>query len=210
MSGCGRKGAYRKGVTNDVLNGNPVPEEGEVIAQVKGSRGGNVIDIHCGDDSDGIAVMPQKFRKLIWVKRGDFVIVSGATDEIENNNGSSGAIRYRVKHILYKDQIRHIKSEGLWPAIFTDEVTQGAAEDNEETHGGTIEPDNNNSGGAGGGDSSKKNNKIQIMNNYSDDEGEEEEEEGGEEEEEEDNSDLFVNPNHRKVVAHSSDEEEDD
>lgn len=118
MSGAGRKGAYRKGVTNEVLNGTPVPEEGELVVQVKGSRGGNVIEIVCEDGTEGLATLPTKFRKLVWVKRGDYLIVSGADADIEVSNGKSAAIQYRVAHVLYKDQMRHIKAKGLWPEGF--------------------------------------------------------------------------------------------
>lgn len=189
MSGCGRKGAYRKGVTNDVLHGNPIPEEGELVAKVKGSRGGNIIDIHCGDNSEGIAVMPQKFRKLIWVKRGDYVIVSGAqedegaSDEVENGGNNSGLIRYRVKHILYKDQIRHIKSVNLWPNIFNDVQNQDEEQETSQEKNTTS--------------TSLKKNQMEITNDYSDDE-------------DSDINDEFINPNLRKIAAVSSDEEDDE
>mmetsp|Transcript_35754 Transcript_35754/g.72868 ORF Transcript_35754/g.72868 Transcript_35754/m.72868 type:complete len:262 (-) Transcript_35754:144-929(-) len=123
MSGAGRKGSYRKGVTDDVINGTPEPEEGELVAKVKAPRGGNIIEIICKDGvTEGLAVLPQKFRKLVWVKRGDFVIVSGAEKDIEVTGGGSGgtqaAVKFRVTHVLYKEQIRHLKAKALWPAVF--------------------------------------------------------------------------------------------
>ena len=45
MSGAGRKGGYRKGVTSDVLDGLPEPEQGESIVQVVGLRGSNLMEI---------------------------------------------------------------------------------------------------------------------------------------------------------------------
>ena len=47
MSGAGRKSAYRKSVTEDVLNSFPEPdtERGERIAQVVQSRGGNILQV---------------------------------------------------------------------------------------------------------------------------------------------------------------------
>ena len=113
-----------------------------------------------------LAILPTKFRKLIWLKRNDFVIVQYATDEsndintthsnnnnnneihhrmeasqsstdnikIDNSNGNvasddirktagtknsmgsgGGGIRYMITHILYKNQIQHLKTAGLWP-----------------------------------------------------------------------------------------------
>ena len=66
MSGAGRKGAYRKGVTEEVINGTPLPEENEFVALVKAPRGGNVIEIVWGDGPEGLAILPAKFRKLLW------------------------------------------------------------------------------------------------------------------------------------------------
>lgn len=47
MSGTGRKSAYRKSVTEEVLNSFPEPdhEAGERIARVVQSRGGNILQV---------------------------------------------------------------------------------------------------------------------------------------------------------------------
>lgn len=94
-----------------------------------------------------LAFLPTKFRKLVWIKRNDFVIVDCGDEEPtesqnhynhnNNNNtfatsetlaqtqsttatnngggGGGGGFRYVISHILYKDQVKHIKSKGLWP-----------------------------------------------------------------------------------------------
>ena len=51
--------------------------------------------------------MPTKFRKNVWIKRGDFCIV----EPIEEGD----KVKAEIVRILYKDQIRHIKSENSWP-----------------------------------------------------------------------------------------------
>ena len=47
MSGAGRKSAYRKSVTEEVLNSFPEPDaaKGERVAQVVQSRGGNILQV---------------------------------------------------------------------------------------------------------------------------------------------------------------------
>jgi probable RNA-binding protein EIF1AD len=135
MSGLGRRSHYRKTVSDNALNSYPEPAVNEVIARVVQSRGGNLLEIslpssavdneeenNSEDVSDDVsilttattsstailAMLPSKFKKLVWVKRGDYVIASfaGATtvataaeeenntkndadDEDENNNESS-------------------------------------------------------------------------------------------------------------------------
>ena len=45
MSGSGRKSHYRKNITEKFLNSMPVPEEGEDIVKVHGSRGTNIFEV---------------------------------------------------------------------------------------------------------------------------------------------------------------------
>ena len=51
--------------------------------------------------------MPTKFRKNVWIKRGDYCIV----EPIEEGD----KVKAEIVRILYKDQIRFIKSENSWP-----------------------------------------------------------------------------------------------
>ena len=57
--------------------------------------------------------MPTKFRKNVWIKRGDFVVVT----PIEEGD----KVKAEICTILYKDQIRFIKSENQWPEGFSNQ-----------------------------------------------------------------------------------------
>ena len=61
-----------------------------------------------------LAMLPRKFRKLIWVKRGDFLIVASATSDITVLKGKKGAVKYCIQHILYKEQIKDLKRKQMW------------------------------------------------------------------------------------------------
>jgi probable RNA-binding protein EIF1AD len=63
---------------------------------------------------ESLALLPTKFRKLIWVKRGDHLIVSGASHDFLTAAGDRGKVRFMVEHILYKDQVKHLKAQGVW------------------------------------------------------------------------------------------------
>eukprot|EP00579_Thalassiosira_antarctica_P029627 CAMPEP_0202028844 /NCGR_PEP_ID=MMETSP0905-20130828/63663_1 /ASSEMBLY_ACC=CAM_ASM_000554 /TAXON_ID=420261 /ORGANISM="Thalassiosira antarctica, Strain CCMP982" /LENGTH=254 /DNA_ID=CAMNT_0048592567 /DNA_START=28 /DNA_END=795 /DNA_ORIENTATION=+ len=104
-----------------------------------------------------LAFLPTKFRKLVWIKRNDFVIVE-CGDEEEEGTQQLG-FRYVITNILYKDQVKHIKSKGLWPSdpYFGDEVPdesgtgpKGDTEAKEDQQNGDKEdkeesnPDDNN------------------------------------------------------------------
>jgi hypothetical protein len=109
-----------------------------------------------------LVMMPNKFKKLIWIKRGDYLIVGTSTSVSSadaagletataslastitatitsasggtgvgssgssGSGGSSSGVKYMVRHVLSKDQVKHIKAEGCWPWV--DEVTAAGAD----------------------------------------------------------------------------------
>jgi hypothetical protein len=130
MSGARRKGKFRKGVEDSYLTAELEPEEGDSVAQVLRARGANIFEIALTADemsakaSENLALLPNKYRNVIWVKTKDFLIVSGGASELEEEEDSSGIpagskVQYAVKHILNKAQIKHIKKIGKWPDCFT-------------------------------------------------------------------------------------------
>lgn len=86
-----------------------------------------------------LAFLPTKFRKLVWIKRNDLVIVQCGDVDEEDEETEQRGFRFVITNILYKDQVKHIKSKGLWPRdpYFADEVpSSGDAEDaGEQTEG---------------------------------------------------------------------------
>lgn len=55
--------------------------------------------------------MPHKFRKHVWIKRGDYVV----TEPIPEGN----KVRAEIVRILMKDHIRHIRANNMWPVAFS-------------------------------------------------------------------------------------------
>lgn len=128
MSGACRKSHYRKHLTDQVLNDFPEPdiEQNEEIARIAASRGGNTLEITLPNDAKvELALLPSKFNKLVWVKRGDYIIVQSAADDNTENTittSTTGAgIRYLVKHVLYKEQVKFLRSMPYWPSDFNDD-----------------------------------------------------------------------------------------
>lgn len=107
------KATKRKHVTKETLEDYYVPEDGEHIVKILGGRGNNLHEVEAADGTKYLVSMPTKFRKNVWVKRGDFVIVS----PIEEGDKVKGEIVY----ILYKKQIKYLKSERLWPELFNEQ-----------------------------------------------------------------------------------------
>lgn len=167
MAGLGRRSHYRKHITDAVWNDLPEPQDTECIGKVVGTRGSNQFEVVLApsvkdggemepvislDKTPQLAILPTKFRKLIWVKRNDYVICScakdsgGDEDEHAENDPSGdsvptssrsssieGGIRYMITHILYKDQVKHLKEINKWPLdpFFSEKASDGN-EDKEE------------------------------------------------------------------------------
>lgn len=105
----------RKHVVKEVLGDFVTPTENQQIVKVIGSRGNNLHEIVTADGDNFLVSMPTKFRKNIWIKRGDFVIV----DPIEEGE----KVKAEISFILYKDHIQYLQKQQLWPDAFTDQAT---------------------------------------------------------------------------------------
>lgn len=106
MSGAKRASRYRKGVVARTVSLLPTPEAEEKIVRVVSMRGGNLVEVVDATTESGLAILPAKFRRLIWIKRGDYLIVS---------SGDADQVKYIVRYVLYPRQIAHLKAENLWP-----------------------------------------------------------------------------------------------
>lgn len=179
MAGVKRRSPYRKVVTDDVLYGGaPELSGGRAVAAVVRSHGSNLLELTTADGALGLGLLPTRFRKLIWVKRGDYVVVTEAAGAIETAGGGAGRVRFLVDTVLYPDAVRAMQREGTWPAAFVEGVAAGRGggggggggfggtaasgaarglppgegEEEEEGDGGEGEEGVAGAGGGGGGD----------------------------------------------------------
>ncbi|KAI1898694.1 hypothetical protein AGOR_G00075010 [Albula goreensis] len=126
----------RKHVVKEVLGDFVTPNESQQIVRVLGSPGNNLHEAVTAQGERFLVSMPTKFRKNIWIKRGDFVIV----DPIEEGEKVKGEICF----ILYKDHIRHLQAAGSWPDGFAEDSSlaeQRAGQQQEEREEGEDEVD---------------------------------------------------------------------
>ena len=145
MAGVKRRTSYRKTVTDDVLYGVPELPEGHRVAVLLRSHGGNLLEVRTDAGDEGIALLPTKYRKLIWIKRGDYLVVSEATGAIHTAGGGQGTVRFLIEAVLYPDAIKALQRLGKWPAAFAAGVAGAAA-----ARGRALPPGEGDGDGGGG------------------------------------------------------------
>nr|CAG4642952.1 EOG090X0KPP [Evadne anonyx] len=106
------KATKRKHVTREVLDDYVLPKEDEMIVKILGGRGNNLHEVLTCNGDKYLVSMPTKFRKNVWIKRGDFVL----TKPIEEGE----KVKAEIISILYSNQIKYIQSQGKWPQGFCD------------------------------------------------------------------------------------------
>ncbi|XP_022090557.1 probable RNA-binding protein EIF1AD [Acanthaster planci] len=114
------KATKRKHVTREVLDEYTLPEDHQQIVKVTASRGNNLHEVQTATGEQFLVSMPTRFRKNVWIKRGDFVIVDPILE--------GDKVKAEITTILYPKQIKYIQKEGLWPDQFTSKPLHGEGE----------------------------------------------------------------------------------
>lgn len=97
------------------------PGEDECICRALGSRGSNKIDVELPDGHKALVILPARFHKKIWIRKGSFVIVKAIRDEEEDGERFFTG---EIVRVLLKDDVKYLKSlkkDNVWPPRFTDD-----------------------------------------------------------------------------------------
>ncbi|CAI4223279.1 unnamed protein product [Auanema sp. JU1783] len=119
----------RRFITNKVEREYYEPVEGDIIAQIKGPRGNNLHDVEDQNGEIYVASMPPKFRKAVWVRRGQFVILR-SIDEGDK-------VKAEIEHVLDEESVLYIREIKKWPVHFEDcaeQMTRNAKRGNTGDH----------------------------------------------------------------------------
>jgi probable RNA-binding protein EIF1AD len=84
------------------------PVEGQVIAMSLGTRGGNIVEVQFEDSSTTLCMIPAKFNKKLWIRKGGLVVVeqtvTGATD---------AKVTGTVFAVLYPEHLKRFRKLGV-------------------------------------------------------------------------------------------------
>ncbi|KXZ47675.1 hypothetical protein GPECTOR_33g557 [Gonium pectorale] len=135
----------RKHITQGVDGDIEPPGPGQAIVRALGSRGSNLIEVEFPDGRQTLVLMPAKFNKKLWVKRGGFLLV-------ENSEAAEGDTKVTgsILSILYDDQIKQLrKMPGVWPEAFESKEGKASLEDMMPPSGSDGEGEEEEGPGAG-------------------------------------------------------------
>lgn len=129
------KTTKRKHVFHEVLKDDlSLPSPRQQIVKITNSRGNNLHEVIAADQSTFLVSMPTKFRKNVWVKRGNYVLV----EPIEEGD----KVKAEIVKILTNEHIKCFKKENAWPPEFEDKKT---SVDNDDLFVNTNRPHNESS-----------------------------------------------------------------
>lgn len=120
----------RRFITRQVESELVLPEAEDKIAQIIGTRGNNLHEVEDADGEKYLASMPTKFRKSVWVKRGQFVFLR----PIEEGD----KVKAEISHILDDENILYIYQKKLWPQRFEAEAERKTRAAKRESSAGST------------------------------------------------------------------------
>lgn len=90
-----------------------LPTEKQQIVRIVSSKGNNLHEVESSEPAEAnfLVTMPTKYRKNVWIKRGDFVLV----EPIEEGEKVKAEI---VRILTIEDQKEYTK-QLVWPKRFT-------------------------------------------------------------------------------------------
>lgn len=117
----------RKHVMKEMQNDDfDPPAESQQIVRIIGARGNNLHEVESSSMESAeifLVTMPTKFRKNVWVKRGDFVVV----EPIEEGD----KVKAEIVRILTPQHIKEFTKDGIWPEKFAKNRDENKADDND-------------------------------------------------------------------------------
>lgn len=101
-----RKHIKRKEIDDTLIKGE------QQIVKILNCPGSNLHEVQNSNNENYLASLPSKFRKNIWIKRGNYVVVEPIKE--------GDKVKAEIVRTLNSDDIKILKSQNLWPDCFSD------------------------------------------------------------------------------------------
>ncbi|XP_046745312.1 probable RNA-binding protein EIF1AD [Diprion similis] len=104
------KATKRKHVVKEIKEDLNIPTESQSIVRLVASKGNNLHEVSNPGGENYLVSMPTKYRKNIWIKRGDYVLVEPIPE--------GDKVKAEIVKILTKEHIKFYRSRNCWPQEF--------------------------------------------------------------------------------------------
>lgn len=109
----------------------------------------------------GLCMLPTKFRKLVWVRKGEYVLVSKSDGDVSTAAGTKGSVTYMIERPILREHVKELVRAGTWPDAFETEFrgtgdAAGPPTAGDAYSGKAVPGDGPAASGAGADDSSSK------------------------------------------------------
>ncbi|CAK1542741.1 unnamed protein product [Leptosia nina] len=114
----------RKHVMNEALwDDYELPKDNQNIVKVLRSRGNNLHEVTNPTGDEFLVSMPTKFRKNIWVKRGDYILIEPIRE--------GDKVKAEIVKIMNKDSIKYYKENNIWPKEFDNDKKETSGDNDD-------------------------------------------------------------------------------
>ncbi|KAI8364641.1 uncharacterized protein BYT42DRAFT_589914 [Radiomyces spectabilis] len=105
-------------------------EEGsqQQYARVLGPRGNHQHEVQFVNGEQTLVTLPPRFRNLVWVKRGHYVVVDPSSGTTSEKVGGE------IVHVLFPKHIKQLEQDGKWPSEFSKDKTASSPAKPERTN----------------------------------------------------------------------------
>ncbi|KAK3923273.1 DNA polymerase subunit gamma-1, mitochondrial [Frankliniella fusca] len=99
-----------------------IPKANQEVVKIRASVGNNLHEVETQTGETYLVSMPSRFRKSVWVKRGDFILVEPIAE--------GDKVRAEMIRPITSDYMRFLRDNNTWPSAFE------KVESDEDQHGG--------------------------------------------------------------------------
>lgn len=104
-----------------------LPTPNQQIVKMVRSCGNNLHEVINSEGESFLVSMPTKFRKFVYIKRGDFILVEPISE--------GDKVKAEMVRKLSDVHIKYYKSDGVWPEAFNKPSTLNTEETTKEVIG---------------------------------------------------------------------------
>ncbi|OBZ84468.1 putative RNA-binding protein EIF1AD [Choanephora cucurbitarum] len=128
----------KKQTTRDQLDQSFEIQGQQQYAKALGPRGNHQHEVELADGTKTLVTLPPRFRNVVWLKRGHYVIIDPTVGVSEKVGGE-------IVHVLFLKNIKDLKAAGKWPTAFSESspMTQNEEEEEEENSDDDLFVNNN-------------------------------------------------------------------